>query len=47
MDWEQRREQVKKAMEISWAGYEKYAWGMDGILHTTQYNIEWQPTNGT
>jgi mannosyl-oligosaccharide alpha-1,2-mannosidase len=27
VDWEQRREQVKKAMEISWAGYEKYAWG--------------------
>ena len=28
VDWDSRREQVKKAMEISWAGYEKYAWGM-------------------
>jgi mannosyl-oligosaccharide alpha-1,2-mannosidase len=28
VNWTQRREQVKKAMEISWAGYEKYAWGM-------------------
>ena len=28
VDWDLRREQVKKAMEISWAGYEKYAWGM-------------------
>lgn len=28
VNWSQRREQVKKAMEISWAGYEKYAWGM-------------------
>ena len=27
VDWEARREQVKKAMEISWSGYEKYAWG--------------------
>lgn len=29
VNWTQRREQVKKAMEISWAGYEKYAWGMN------------------
>ncbi|KIW03380.1 uncharacterized protein PV09_05588 [Verruconis gallopava] len=29
VNWTQRREQVKKAMEISWAGYEKYAWGYD------------------
>jgi hypothetical protein len=27
-NWTQRREQVKKAMEISWSAYEKYAWGM-------------------
>ena len=31
VNWSQRREQVKKAMEISWAGYEKYAWGRFGI----------------
>jgi hypothetical protein len=28
VSWMARREQVKKAMEISWGGYEKYAWGM-------------------
>jgi endoplasmic reticulum Man9GlcNAc2 1,2-alpha-mannosidase len=25
--WAQKREAVVKAMEKSWAGYEKYAWG--------------------
>jgi hypothetical protein len=28
INWTARREQVRKAMEISWGGYEKYAWGM-------------------
>lgn len=28
VNWTARREQVKKAMEISWSGYEKYAWGV-------------------
>lgn len=28
VNWTGRREQVRKAMEISWSGYEKYAWGM-------------------
>lgn len=28
VNWTARREQVRKAMEISWSGYEKYAWGM-------------------
>jgi hypothetical protein len=27
VNWTARREQVRKAMEISWSGYEKYAWG--------------------
>jgi mannosyl-oligosaccharide alpha-1,2-mannosidase len=29
VNWPARQEQVKKAMEISWTGYEKYAWGYD------------------
>ena len=29
VDWRARQEQVKQAMEISWSGYEKYAWGYD------------------
>ena len=29
VDWQARQDQVKKAMEISWAGYETYAWGYD------------------
>lgn len=29
IDWNLRRDQVKNAMEISWSGYEKYAWGYD------------------
>lgn len=29
VDWHARQEQVKQAMEISWSGYEKYAWGYD------------------
>jgi len=33
IDWDYRREEVKKAMKDSWAGYEKYAWGYD----------EWHP----
>lgn len=28
-DWASRQEQVKKAMQLSWTGYEKYAWGYD------------------
>lgn len=30
--WTRRREDVVKAMERSWAGYEKYAWGKSGLL---------------
>lgn len=28
VDWDERAERVKDAFKISWAGYEKYAWGM-------------------
>lgn len=28
-DWSEQREAVKEAFKTSWAGYEKYAWGMD------------------
>jgi len=28
IDWDKRAERVKDAFKISWAGYEKYAWGM-------------------
>lgn len=27
VDWDGRRERVKDAFKLSWAGYEKYAWG--------------------
>jgi mannosyl-oligosaccharide alpha-1,2-mannosidase len=27
INWTARQEQVRKAMQISWSGYEKYAWG--------------------
>ena len=29
VDWAERQAQVKRAMELSWSGYEKYAWGFD------------------
>lgn len=29
VDWDSRREEVRKVMKESWAGYEKYAWGYD------------------
>jgi endoplasmic reticulum Man9GlcNAc2 1,2-alpha-mannosidase len=28
-DWKERRERVKEAFKVSWAAYEKYAWGYD------------------
>ena len=28
VDWDERAERVKDAFKLSWAGYEKYAWGM-------------------
>ncbi len=28
VDWNFRRESVKEAFKLSWAGYEQYAWGM-------------------
>jgi endoplasmic reticulum Man9GlcNAc2 1,2-alpha-mannosidase len=28
-DWSEQREAVKEVFKTSWAGYEKYAWGMD------------------
>ncbi|EXJ79059.1 mannosyl-oligosaccharide alpha-1,2-mannosidase [Capronia epimyces CBS 606.96] len=28
-DWSEQREAVKEVFQTSWAGYEKYAWGMD------------------
>ncbi|EHY51897.1 mannosyl-oligosaccharide alpha-1,2-mannosidase [Exophiala dermatitidis] len=28
-DWSDQREAVKKVFQTTWAGYEKYAWGMD------------------
>jgi hypothetical protein len=30
--WTNRRQDVVKAMEKSWAGYEKYAWGKNGSI---------------
>jgi len=27
VDWLRRRERVVEAMELSWAAYERYAWG--------------------
>ncbi|VVT45027.1 uncharacterized protein SAPINGB_P000613 [Magnusiomyces paraingens] len=29
ISWEKRRDEVRDAFKISWAGYEKYAWGKD------------------
>jgi hypothetical protein len=34
VSWTSRRDQVRKAMEISWSGYEKYAWGMFDLQPT-------------
>jgi hypothetical protein len=28
VDWDERADKVRDAFKISWAGYEKYAWGM-------------------
>ena len=32
VDWNDRREKVKDAFKLSWDGYERYAWGMFGLL---------------
>ena len=36
VDWNDRREKVKDAFILSWDGYERYAWGMFGLL--SQYD---------
>ncbi|QDS72501.1 hypothetical protein FKW77_000025 [Venturia effusa] len=45
-DWESRREQVKKAMEISWSGYEKYAWGYDEFHPVSKSGRQMVPPTG-
>jgi mannosyl-oligosaccharide alpha-1,2-mannosidase len=35
--WSARRQEVVKAMEISWSGYEKHAWGMLDYIWIKEY----------
>jgi len=46
VNWRDRQEQVKQAMEISWSGYEKYAWGYDEYHPVTKNGRMMVPPTG-
>ncbi|KAL8856996.1 MAG: hypothetical protein Q9178_006401 [Gyalolechia marmorata] len=43
LDWDERREKVKDAFTLSWAGYEKYAWGQDQYHPTSKKGTQMTP----
>ncbi|KAF2405123.1 endoplasmic reticulum mannosyl-oligosaccharide 1,2-alpha-mannosidase [Trichodelitschia bisporula] len=46
VDWGERREEVKKAMKLSWGGYEKYAWGYDEYHPASKSGRQMVPPTG-
>lgn len=46
VDWLERRDRVRDAFRLSWAAYERYAWGYDEYKPLSKHGKQMVPPNG-